>query len=67
MRINGRFPRSFRNVLNQKKITNIGTSNSTITGNNVIPGGAGVIFDSGYRVVNVTNPREFGISGSIRF
>ncbi|WP_169802875.1 TonB-dependent receptor [Sphingobium herbicidovorans] len=56
-----------RNVLNQKKITNIGTSNSTITGNNVIPGGAGVIFDSGYRVVNVTNPREFGISGSIRF
>ncbi|WP_460988360.1 TonB-dependent receptor [Sphingobium sp. TomTYG75] len=55
-----------RNLLNQNKVTNISINNATITGNNVL-GGPGVIFDSGYRSVNLTNPREFGISGSFRF
>ena len=43
-----------RNLLNQKRITNIslgeGTANALIAG----------VFNSGYRTVNVTNPREFG-------
>lgn len=51
-----------KNVLNQKRITNISLGNATMgtaTGN--------VPFDSGYRLVNVTNPREFGLTGTFRF
>lgn len=55
-----------RNLLNQNKITNTSINNATITGDNVL-GGAGVIFDSGYRTVNLTNPREFGLSGNFKF
>lgn len=52
-----------RNLLNQNRITNIGINNSTIEASN----DPSVVYDSGYRTVNVTNPREFGISGSLRF
>jgi iron complex outermembrane receptor protein len=51
-----------KNLLNQKRITNISLGNATYataTGN--------VQLDSGYRLVNVTNPREFGLTGSFRF
>jgi iron complex outermembrane receptor protein len=44
-----------RNLLNQKRITNISLGNA-ITPTQT-PGGT---LDSGYRLVNVTNPREFG-------
>ncbi|WP_176502323.1 TonB-dependent receptor [Novosphingobium sp. Chol11] len=44
-----------RNLLNQKRITNISL------GNAVTPTQTpGAVLDSGYRTVNVTNPREFG-------
>ena len=52
-----------RNLLNQNRITNIGINNSTIEASN----DPSVVYDSGYRTVNLTNPREFGISGSFRF
>lgn len=55
-----------RNVLGQNKVTNTTINNSSITGTNLL-GGAGVLFDSGYRSVNYTNPREFGLSASYRF
>lgn len=51
-----------KNVLNQQRITNISLGNATVgtaTGN--------VPFDSGYRLVNVTNPREFGLTGNFKF
>jgi len=50
-----------RNVLNQKRITNIGLGNSVTTTQ------SGATLDSGYRQVNVTNPREFGLTGSFKF
>lgn len=52
-----------RNLLNQKRITNISVNNSQFTASN----DSDIVYDSGYRTVNVTNPREFGISGSFRF
>jgi iron complex outermembrane recepter protein len=55
-----------RNLLNQNKVTNISINNANIIGNNVL-GGPGVVFDSGYRTVNLTNPREFGLSGTFKF
>ncbi len=55
-----------RNVLGQDRITNTTINNGTITGTNLL-GGSGVLFDSGYRLVNLTNPREFGLSASFRF
>ncbi len=45
-----------RNLLNQKRITNISL------GNAVTPTESGIPLDSGYRTVNVTNPREFGVT-----
>ncbi len=45
-----------KNVLNEKKITNISLGNA-LTGP----------YDSGYRTVNVTNPREFGATISHKF
>ena len=55
-----------KNVLNQKRITNI--SLGTTQFNTGIPGlPAGLPYESGYRTVNVTNPREFGLTGMFRF
>ncbi|HUD90161.1 TonB-dependent receptor domain-containing protein, partial [Sphingobium sp.] len=51
-----------KNLLNQKRITSIGLGNAayaTATG--------AYQLDSGYRLVNVMNPREFGLTGSLRF
>ena len=50
-----------KNVLNQKRIANISQ------GNAVIGTSSGVDYDSGYRLVNVTNPREFGLTGNFKF
>jgi iron complex outermembrane recepter protein len=52
-----------RNLLNQNRITNISINNSTFEASN----DPSVIYDSGYRTVNVTNPREFGLSGTFKF
>ncbi|WP_445190616.1 TonB-dependent receptor [Sphingobium sp. HWE2-09] len=43
-----------RNLLNQKRITNISLGNSQT------PTQSGISYDSGYRLANVMNPREFG-------
>jgi len=50
-----------KNVLNQKRITNIAL------GNFVQSTSAGVAYDSGYRLVNTMNPREAGITASYKF
>ena len=50
-----------KNLLNQKRITN------TNLGTAQINTAAGIPYDSGYRTVNVTNPREFGLTGMFRF
>jgi iron complex outermembrane receptor protein len=50
-----------RNLLNQKRITNRGQGTGQF---NTILGG---VIDSGYRGVNVTNPREFGVTLSHRW
>jgi iron complex outermembrane receptor protein len=51
-----------KNVLNQKRITNISLGTSQF--NTAVPG---LVYESGYRTVNVTNPREFGLTGTFRF
>ena len=51
-----------KNVLNQKRITNISLGTSQF--NTSTPGS---VYESGYRTVNVTNPREFGLTGTFRF
>lgn len=51
---------SAKNILNQKRITNISLGNGQ-TGTATAP------YDSGYRAVNVMNPREFGITTSFKF
>ncbi|MGW8203757.1 TonB-dependent receptor [Sphingomonas bisphenolicum] len=49
-----------RNLLNQKRITNISLGNGiSPTSQPLGPTGA-IPYDSGYRLVNVMNPREFG-------
>jgi iron complex outermembrane recepter protein len=50
-----------RNLLNQKRITNISL------GNSVTPTQSGIPLDSGYRLVNVTNPREFGATVNFKW
>jgi iron complex outermembrane recepter protein len=50
-----------KNVLNQKRITNISLGTTQINTS------AGIPYDSGYQTVNVTNPREFGVTGMFRF
>ncbi|NYD89144.1 TonB-dependent receptor [Sphingomonas melonis] len=50
-----------KNVLNQSRVTFIYSSNSTATTS------AGIDYDSGYRNVSVTNPREFGLTSAFRF
>lgn len=59
-----------KNLLNQKRITNISlgeAQQSTFCR----PGGAciggGAPLNSGYRLVNVMNPREFGLTGTFKF
>jgi iron complex outermembrane receptor protein len=55
-----------KNVLNQKRITNISLGTGQF--NTGAPGfPAGAPYESGYRTVNVTNPREFGLTGTFRF
>ncbi|QGP81100.1 TonB-dependent receptor [Sphingobium sp. CAP-1] len=51
-----------KNLLNQQRITSMSLGNAayaTATSNAQL--------DSGYRLVNVMNPREFGLTGSFRF
>lgn len=64
-----------RNVLNQKRITNISSGNGT-AGTYCAPGyyldasqcnGNGLVLNSGYRGVNVMNPREFGATFSFKW
>lgn len=45
-----------KNVLDQKRITNISLGNAVVGP-----------YDSGYRLINATNPREFGLTGSFKF
>ena len=52
-----------RNVFNQKRITDIGGGNSIRT----TSAGPGLEFNSGYRGVNVTAPREFGLTAAFKF
>ncbi len=49
-----------KNLLNQKRITYIGSGNAEIAA------GAG-FYDSGYRIVATTVPREIGLTGSVHF
>ena len=49
-----------RNLLNQHRITNISSTEATA-------GTEGADFLSGYRIINTTNPREFGLTGTYRF
>lgn len=50
-----------RNILGQNRITQISDGNSQI------PTAAGIPYDSGYRLVNVMAPREFGLTASFKF
>lgn len=54
-----------RNLLNQRKITNISLGTSTI--NSILAGVGGGTYDSGYRTVNTMNPREFGMTLGVKF
>jgi iron complex outermembrane receptor protein len=51
-----------RNLLNQKRITNISLGNA-ITPTQT----PGATLDSGYRLVNVMNPREFGATVNFKW
>jgi iron complex outermembrane receptor protein len=64
-----------RNLLNQQRISNISLGNA-VQSSFCQPGyfldgskcnGQGAPMDSGYRLVNVTNPREFGITVSAKW
>ncbi|SNS31064.1 iron complex outermembrane recepter protein [Sphingomonas laterariae] len=50
-----------KNLLNQKRITSISQ------GNALQPTLSGTPYDSGYRLINATNPREFGVTTSFKF
>lgn len=54
-----------RNLLNQQKITNITLGTQTIS--SILAGVGGGVYDSGYRPVNVMNPREFGATLGFKF
>ncbi|ARS26101.1 putative TonB-dependent receptor [Sphingomonas sp. KC8] len=49
-----------KNVLNQKRITSISQGNA-------LQPTAGAAYDSGYRLISATNPREFGVTTSFKF
>lgn len=51
-----------KNVLNQQRITNI--SQSVFQKATAVPG---LFYNSGYRLINATNPREFGVTGTFNF
>ena len=50
-----------KNLLNQKRITNISAAVGQTTALD------GSVFDSGYRTINAIAPREFGVSLSFRW
>lgn len=54
-----------KNLLDQNRITNISLGTATI--NSILAGVGGGTYDSGYRTVNVMNPREFGATASFKF
>ena len=54
-----------RNLLDQNRITNISLGNSLI--NSMMARAGGGAYDSGYRTVNVMNPREFGMTAQFNF
>lgn len=56
-----------RNLLNQKRITNISLGNGVVSTTGFPGGAVPPAYDSGYRQVNVTNPREFGITTSFKW
>lgn len=54
-----------RNLLDQKRITNISLGTGTIS--SILAGVGGGVYESGYRTVNTTAPREFGLTATMRF
>lgn len=50
-----------KNLLNQQRITNISL------GNGIQSTSGGAPYDSGYRVINAMNPREFGLTASFKW
>ncbi|WP_420381788.1 TonB-dependent receptor [Novosphingobium sp.] len=50
-----------KNLLNQQRITNISLGNAQQ------PTSAGVSYDSGYRTINATNRRSFGITAHVKW
>lgn len=54
-----------RNLLDQKRITNIALGTGTIS--SILAGVGGGVYESGYRTANSTAPREFGMTATMRF
>ncbi|MCP5395195.1 MAG: TonB-dependent receptor [Sphingomonadaceae bacterium] len=54
-----------RNLFNQQKITNISLGTGQYP--SLLAAVGGGVYDSGYRTVNVMNPREFGVTAAYRF
>jgi iron complex outermembrane receptor protein len=50
-----------RNLFNQQRISNMSVGNATL---NATVSGA---FDSGYRTINSSTPREFGLTAAVKF
>jgi iron complex outermembrane receptor protein len=55
-----------KDVLNQQRVTFI-TQGDAVVGTTSIAGGTGAPFNSGYRLVNTSPPREFGVSATVNF
>lgn len=55
-----------KDVFNQRRVTFI-TQGEAQTATTSTAGGTGAPFNSGYRLVNVSSPREFGLSATINF
>lgn len=58
-----------RNLLNQNRITTVDAASGTVFGRNALTatGSPSVVFNSGYRTVSTTTPREIGGSISYHF
>jgi len=54
-----------KNVLNQTRALNVSSDNFVVSTNSAVPGFPALPFNSGYRLADVTAPREFG--GTLRF
>lgn len=54
-----------RNLLDQNKVTNISLGTYQI--NSILAGVGGGTYDSGYRLANTMNPREFGATFGVKF